>query len=54
MKDTFRADTEMNPYLNIMFATHDPFRPEESIIREQAVIAYTLTSAYTELRKRKP
>lgn len=54
MKDTFRADTEMNPYLNIMFATHDPFRPEESITREQAVIAYTLTSAYTKLRKRKP
>jgi predicted amidohydrolase YtcJ len=48
MDDTFRADTEMNPYLNIMFATHDPFRPGESITREQPVIAYTLTSAYAE------
>ncbi len=46
--DTFRADTEINPYLNIMLATHDPFRPEESITREQAVTAYTRTSAYAE------
>jgi predicted amidohydrolase YtcJ len=38
----------MNPYLNIMLAAHDPFRPEESITREQAVVAYTLTSAYAE------
>jgi predicted amidohydrolase YtcJ len=52
MEDTFRADTEMNPYLNIMFATHDPFRPEESITREQAVIAYTLTSAYAEFAEK--
>jgi predicted amidohydrolase YtcJ len=52
MEDPFRADTEMNPYLNIMFATHDPFRPEESITREQAVIAYTLTSAYAEFAEK--
>jgi predicted amidohydrolase YtcJ len=50
--DTFRADTEINPYLNIMLATHDPFRPEESITREQAVIAYTLTSAYAEFAEK--
>lgn len=48
----FRADTEINPYLNIMFATHDPFRPEESITRQQAVIAYTLTSAYAEFAEK--
>jgi predicted amidohydrolase YtcJ len=52
MEDSFRADTEMNPYLNIMFATHDPFRPEESITREQAVIAYTLTSACAEFAEK--
>ena len=28
--DAFRADSAINPYLNIMIATHDPFRPEES------------------------
>ena len=46
--DAFRADSEINPYLSIMLATHDPFRPDESITREQAVTAYTLTSAYAE------
>jgi predicted amidohydrolase YtcJ len=35
-----------------MLATHDPFRPEESITREQAVIAYTLTSAYAEFTEK--
>ena len=50
--DAFRADTVINPYLNIMLATHDPFRPEESITREQAVIAYTLTSAYAEFAEK--
>jgi predicted amidohydrolase YtcJ len=50
--NSFRADTEINPYLNIMFATQDPFRPEESITREQAVIAYTLTSAYAEFAEK--
>lgn len=33
--------------LNIMFAGQDPF-PPESITREQAVVAYTLTAAYAE------
>jgi predicted amidohydrolase YtcJ len=50
--DAFRADPVMNPYLNIMFAAHDPCRPEESITREQAVIAYTLTSAYAEFAEK--
>jgi len=44
----FRPDMDINPYLNIMFATNDPFRPEESLTREQAVTAYTLTSAFAE------
>jgi predicted amidohydrolase YtcJ len=38
----------MNPYLNIMLASLHPDRPSEAITREQAVIAYTLTSAYAE------
>lgn len=46
------GDLAMNPYLNIMLATHDPSRPEESITREQAVIAYTLTSAYAEFAEK--
>jgi hypothetical protein len=50
--DVLRADSEMNPYLNIMYAAHDPFRPEESMTREQAVIAYTLTSAYAEFAEK--
>lgn len=36
----------LNPYLNIMFASTYPGKPEEAITVEQAVIAYTLTSAY--------
>jgi predicted amidohydrolase YtcJ len=50
--DVLRADSEMNPYLNIMYAAHDPFRREESMTREQAVIAYTLTSAYAEFAEK--
>lgn len=42
------SDGPPNPYLNIMFATLDSNRPSEAITREQAVIAYTLTSAYAE------
>lgn len=44
----FGSDGPMNPFLNILFATTHPDRPSESITREQAVIAYTLTSAYAE------
>ena len=46
------SDGPTNPYLNIMLATLDPNRPSEAITREQAMIAYTLTSAYAELMKR--
>jgi predicted amidohydrolase YtcJ len=46
------SDGPTNPYLNIMFASLDPNRPSEAITREQAVIAYTLTSAYAEFAER--
>jgi predicted amidohydrolase YtcJ len=46
------SDGPMNPYLNIMFATMHQNRPSEAITREQAVIAYTLTSAYAEFTEK--
>ncbi len=46
------SDGPLNPYLNIMLATMDPGRPTEAITREQAVIAYTLTSAYAEFAEK--
>src|SRR6185437_16266643 len=46
------SDGPMNPYLNIMFASTHPDRPSEAITREQAVIAYTLTSAYAEFAEK--
>ena len=48
----FGSDGPPNPYLNIMFASLDPNRPSEAITREQAVIAYTLTSAYAEFAEK--
>ena len=42
------SDGPANPYLNIMLATIYPRKPREAITREQAVVAYTLTSAYAE------
>ena len=42
------SDGPANPYLNIMLATLYPSKPQEAITREQAVVAYTLTSAYAE------
>lgn len=48
----FGSDGPMNPYLNIMFASVDPDRPSEAISREQAVVAYTLTSAYAEFAEK--
>lgn len=44
----FGSDGPLNPFLNILFAITHPDRPSESITREQAVVAYTLTSAYAE------
>jgi predicted amidohydrolase YtcJ len=42
------SDGPTNPYLNILFATLHANHPAEAITREQAVIAYTLASAYAE------
>src|SRR5262249_2567627 len=42
------SDGPNNPYLNIMLATTYPGKSREAITREQAVIAYTLTAAYSE------
>ena len=44
----FGSDGPNNPYLNIMLASIYPGKPKEALTREQAVIAYTLTSAYAE------
>jgi predicted amidohydrolase YtcJ len=46
------SDGPTNPYLNIMFATIHGNRPPEAITREQAVVAYTLTSAYAEFTEK--
>ena len=46
------SDGSTNPYLNIMLASLHPNRPSEAITREQAVIAYTLTSAYAEFAEK--
>jgi predicted amidohydrolase YtcJ len=46
------SDGPMNPYLNIMMACMHPSNPPEAITREQAVIAYTLTSAYAEFQEK--
>jgi predicted amidohydrolase YtcJ len=42
------SDGPLNPYLNIALACTHPDRPSEALTREQAVIAYTRTSAYSE------
>ena len=42
------SDGALNPFLNIMLAFSHPENPNEAITREQAVVAYTLTSAYAE------
>ncbi len=42
------SDGPMNPFLNILFATTDPYAPAQAITREQAVSAYTYGSAFAE------
>lgn len=42
----------VNPYLDIMLASTCPDRPSEAITREQALIAYTLGSAYAEFAEK--
>lgn len=46
------SDGPFNPYLNIMLASIDPYRPSEALTREQAVTAYTLTAAYAEFAEK--
>jgi len=46
------SDGPLNPFLNIMLAASHPGNPKESITREQAIIAYTLTSAYAEFAEK--
>lgn len=46
------SDGEINPFLGIMLASTHPDHPAEAITREQAVIAYTRTSAYAEFNER--
>jgi predicted amidohydrolase YtcJ len=46
------SDGPNNPYLNIMLASTYPGKPKEALTREQAIIAYTLTSAYAEFAEK--
>jgi predicted amidohydrolase YtcJ len=46
------SDGLMNPFVNIMLACSHPNRRSEAITIEQAVIAYTLTSAYAEFAEK--
>ncbi len=48
----FGSDGPTNPYLNILYASLDPNRPSEEISREEAVVAYTLGSAYAEFAEK--
>lgn len=46
------SDGPLNPFLNIMLASGYPGKPKEALTREQAVTAYTLTSAYAEFAEK--
>jgi predicted amidohydrolase YtcJ len=46
------SDGPDNPFLNVLLATTYKDKPDEAITREQAVIAYTLTSAYAEFAEK--
>lgn len=46
------SDGPSNPYLNIMLACTYKGKPLEALTREQAVVAYTLTSAYAEFAEK--
>lgn len=45
------SDGEMNPFLNVMLASLHPSRPGEALSREEAITAYTATSAYAEFEE---
>lgn len=46
------SDGPLNPFLNVMFATTHPCRPEEAITRQQAIHAYTYGSAFAEFAEK--
>jgi predicted amidohydrolase YtcJ len=46
------SDGPDNPFLNVMLAATYKGKPDEALTREQAVIAYTLTSAYAEFAEK--
>jgi hypothetical protein len=46
------SDGPDNPFLNVMLATTYKDKPDEALTREQAIIAYTLTSAYSEFAEK--
>lgn len=46
------SDGPNNPFLNMMLATFHPDNPKEAITLEQAVIAYTYGSAYSEFKEK--
>lgn len=46
------TDGPGNPFLNIMIAVTYPGKPGEALTREQAVVAYTHTSAYAEFAEK--
>jgi predicted amidohydrolase YtcJ len=48
----FGSDDDVNPYLDISLAASHPDRPSEAITREQAVIAYSLASAFAEFAEK--
>jgi predicted amidohydrolase YtcJ len=45
------SDGPINPYLNIFLATERADRPNESLTREQALLAYTSGSAFAEFKE---
>ncbi len=45
------SDGPMDPWLNMMFATALPLRPDQSLTREQVLRAYTWGSAYAEFKE---
>ncbi len=45
------SDGPMDPWLNMMFATALPTRPDQSLTREQVLRAYTWGSAYAEFKE---
>ncbi|MBX2953514.1 MAG: amidohydrolase family protein [Leadbetterella sp.] len=42
------SDGPVNPFLNLFFAVTHPLRPSEALTLEEALIAYTATSAFAE------